>query len=179
MHVFLTGAKQVGKTTVIQRFVAQSGLGADGFVTTWVDGDAGRRLTLSAYDSPPGAGVDVACRDQGRAVAVDGVAGVFDIDGVRILDACGRRDVIIMDEVGALESSAVLFQEAVLRRLEGDVPVLGVVQPKRTAFLDAIRAHPSVTLLTVTPQNRDECVAWLVAQGVRRAGRGAMPTDAR
>ena len=43
----------------------------------------------------------------------------------------------------------------VLAALDGDMPVLGVLQKADTAFLQAVAAHPRVRVVTVTEENRD------------------------
>jgi nucleoside-triphosphatase len=61
-----------------------------------------------------------------------------------------------MDELGPAESGAKKFCEAVLAALDGDLPVLGVLQKADTEFLRAVAGHPRVRLVTVTVENRDE-----------------------
>ena len=50
---------------------------------------------------------------------------------------------------------AAVFCGAVLAALDGDMPVLGVLQKADTAFLRAVAAHPRVRVVTVTEENRD------------------------
>ena len=61
-----------------------------------------------------------------------------------------------MDELGPAESGAKKFCEAVLAALDGDLPILGVLQKADTEFLRAVAGHPRVRLVTVTVENRDE-----------------------
>ena len=42
-----------------------------------------------------------------------------------------------------------------LAALDGDMPVLGVLQKADTAFLRAVASHPRVRVVTVTEENRD------------------------
>ena len=44
---------------------------------------------------------------------------------------------------------------AVLAALDGDMPVLGVLQKADTAFLRAVASHPCVRVVTVMEENRD------------------------
>lgn len=41
------------------------------------------------------------------------------------------------------------------RALDGDIPILGVLQQAESEFLHRIARHPQVTVLTVTEENRD------------------------
>lgn len=89
---------------------------------------------------------------------------VFETAGVQILGTCGHADVIVMDELGSLESGAPAFQEAVMRRIIGDVPIIGVLKRSSTPFLDQLRAHPSIQTLEVTPANRDAMPALIASR---------------
>ena len=81
-------------------------------------------------------------------------AARFDTLGTAALSQ-RRGDVLLMDELGPAESQAAAFCGAVLAALDGDMPVLGVLQKADTAFLRAVAAHPRVRVVTVTEENRD------------------------
>ena len=165
MHIFLTGEKQVGKSTIVRKFISQSGLSADGFVTYWEeDGDGGRSLYLSRFGAAlqPGERFLIMHSSEQRPGSSDAVLRVFDVHGSGILDGSGNCDVIVMDELGFIESKAAEFQKAVMRRISGSVPVLGIIKPLRTEFLDRIRANPNVVVREVTVENRDDVLSWLL-----------------
>ncbi|MDR0520188.1 MAG: nucleoside-triphosphatase [Clostridiales Family XIII bacterium] len=193
MHLFLTGDIQVGKSTIIGKVVARLGLAPAGFRTVWdaPDQKGLERLYIlpfgGAGDSPCQAsahggreredGRDGMCdlarhgvkpaavrRSGGRMLEI--YPEVFDDTGVRILadEAAARRArIVVMDELGFIESGASAFQSAVLERLDGDIPVLGVIKPRRTTFLDEVRARGSVRIMEVTPKNRDALAAEAIA----------------
>ena len=75
---------------------------------------------------------------------------------------------MVMDELGWMESSSYAFQKAVFAALSGPVPVLGVVRDERLPFLDAVRSHPEVELLTITRENREQ-MREVVREKVRTA----------
>ena len=168
MHLFLTGYIQVGKSTALRRFLKDSGISADGFLTEFDSRGAVRRLYLKRFDTE-------ARRDYNdmRLVAEVGPGGMrpypeaFDTFGVDCIASAGKRRVILMDELGLIEEDSPLFKEAVLRRLDGGIPVVGVVKMRESPFLDAVRAHPDVEAITVTLENRDGIPALLA----ERAGR--------
>ena len=203
MHVFLTGEKHVGKSTIIRRVVSLSGLAADGFMTYWEsdgsrvrsltpspaepDGNASRSLTHSPAEPDGNASRSLThspAEPDGNAsrslflspysadlrqvekrllaksagygrIMREGATSVFDGYGCEILSASGKSDVIIMDELGFLESEAEAFQRAIMGHIAGSVRILGVIKPARTEFLDAVRSHPTVETLEVTTENRD------------------------
>jgi len=160
---FLTGDRQVGKSVIIGRFLQQTGLSADGFVTSWQDdADGERGLYLAPYGAT--GGHLLARWDGAAARPVPDIAEVFDTAGTAILDGSGAGDVIVMDELGRLESAALAFQRAVLARLDGPVPVLGVVRDAQTPFLDAVRVRARV--IRVHETNRDAVVRQLIEGGL-------------
>ena len=76
--------------------------------------------------------------------------------GVSLLKHTADCDILLMDEIGVQEDGAAEFHRAVLDCLDGDVPVLGVVRSKAGILTDAVRAHPKVKVVEVTPENRPE-----------------------
>jgi len=167
MHIFLTGGIQVGKTTVIRRFLKLSGLAADGFITFWEAHSGGiRKLYLSPFcsDMPPAKKHIIAHHDGQRLFLPENISDVFNELGGEILDASGKRDIIIMDELGFMESDATVFHEAVMRHILGKTPILGVIKPMRSGFLDGIRSHPNVAVKEVTPETRDVALEHVLKQ---------------
>lgn len=169
MHYFLTGGVQVGKSTIIKRLISALKLDAGGFMTRWVGTENGRVLVLLPYSVES----DGYTEANVAAVLENGIMTprieVFDAAGPRILERSAGRGVIIMDELGFLESRSFAFQEAVLKTLDGDIPVLGVIQPRDVPFLNRIRERPDVTLITVNAENRNDVFSKLLERGLFKA----------
>ena len=150
-HLFLTGEVQVGKSTLLRQLLARYFGAPGGFRTCWdSQQQRGALYLLPAAGGKRGEASLVARRtEDGMTV----YARRFDALGPALLQPEG--DCIVMDELGFLEREALEFQAAVLRALDGALPVLGVIKPRPSPFLDAVRRHPRVRLVTVTPENRD------------------------
>jgi nucleoside-triphosphatase len=169
MHLFLTGEVQVGKSTAIRRFLAQCPqLRVGGFHTVAVPGPADGwdsvHLLPATVDRPTTADTCVMTR---RGVYPDRqrqlFPAVFDTVGVPLLaQPC---DLLLMDELGFAEDTALAFQQAVLDCLDGPTPVLGVLRSRGGLLPDKVRQHPHVRVVTVTQENRDhipeELMQWL------------------
>ena len=157
LHLFLTGDVQVGKSTILSRVVAELGVPVSGFRTVAVAGEGGESDIFlipaggTREDCTPAS--HLAHRVPGRMPEVH--EEVFLSCGVPQLAECSGP-LVVMDELGWMESSCFLFQEAVFSVLDGTVPVLGVVRDRRLPFLDAVRGHPEVEVLVVTRENREE-----------------------
>ena len=64
--------------------------------------------------------------------------------------------LLVMDELGPHEAEAALFRQAVLKLLDGDIPILGVLQAPAERFWPEITHHPNVRMLEVTENDRDQ-----------------------
>lgn len=146
-HLFLTGEKGVGKSTLVRHLL--EGHTPCGFRTvrvTWV-------MDRPSVHLLPAVGGE-ATADNLLFYCGECDAARFDTLGTAAL-AQRYGDVLLMDELGPAESQAAAFCGAVLAALDGDMPVVGVLQKADTAFLRAVAAHPRVRVVTVTEENRD------------------------
>lgn len=155
MNIFLTGAVQCGKSTVIDRFLALTRLHPAGFRTSF--GDTRDREDRSLFIFPAATGP--ICDEAHTAVIFEGrtprtVPGVFDSLGVECLEMPG--DMVIMDELGRFEREELLFRQKVLEVLSSPRPVLGVLRTgMEIPWLEEIKARRDVTIVPVTTENRD------------------------
>lgn len=145
MNVLLTGNIQVGKSTAIRKFLENFDGSAGGFRTY----KSGKSLMIAPYSDGVGK-VCVIFEERGKRVLND----VFDGYGTElVLNSTG--DLLIFDELGRFELCSDNFTNAILRRFDGDTPILGVIKPEHNVFLDKIRSKGNLALITVTPENRD------------------------
>lgn len=160
-HLFFTGRKGVGKSTLVR--AAIEGKRAGGFFTRRVEGVLerpsvhllrARTADVPSADMPSvenflfycGSGADIQRFDKLGCGALADAAGC---------------EVLVMDELGPHEEQAAAFRQAVLRALEGDVPIVGVLQQAESPFLRQVASHPNVRVVTVTEENRDALRLWL------------------
>ena len=152
-HLFLTGPKNMGKSTLIRGLLAAEEGPLGGFFTVKHEGGiyllpaAGERaFTPENFLFRCGHGGDPARFDD------LGCAALADTAGCRLL---------VMDELGPHEAEAKRFQAAVFYALDGERPIIGVLQQAESEFLDRIAHHPWVTVLAVSGENRDALAAEL------------------
>lgn len=165
MPLFLTGARQVGKSTALRKALAASEKRFGGVMTRFDVRHGERKLYLLPYslsealpESIPDCAVCARMGAEGRRAD----PAVFDTLGVELLrKAMADADVIVIDELGFLEESAEGFRNAVSAALRGSKPVLGVVREGLGAWSEA----PLGEVIEVTAGNRDavpgEILAWL------------------
>lgn len=168
MNLFLTGPRQVGKSTALRRALAMSGARAAGLMTRFgaPGADGSRPLYLLPFSTaeawePPRSAPVCALLGGGRRAFPQ----VFDTAGTALLRAAASAQVLVLDELGFLEAEAGAFHAAVLELLAGDRPVIGVVREGLGCWADA----PFGELLPVTAENRDgvprELCRWLARYG--------------
>ena len=154
-HVFLTGAVQCGKSTVVSRVLAGWAGAVGGFRTGFGPDRACPERLLYLWSASESARYDSdhAVVKFFNGCAPQPIPGRFDALGTACLT--GTPALWVMDECGRLEREALAFQRAVLEKLEGDTPVLGVVREGFPGWTKSIATHPNVELTTATEDNRD------------------------
>lgn len=153
-HLFLTGEKQIGKSTLIRKLLAARPSDYGGFFTVRIrsekDGWMYTHL-LRPDELPSEENVLFCCNGPNPYDPVKR----FEKLGCVALEASSSCRLILMDELGPHEEAAVIFQQKVFEILDGNIPVLGVLQKADSPFLSRIAAHPAVRVVTVTEENRD------------------------
>jgi nucleoside-triphosphatase len=182
--IFLTGEPGVGKSTIISKVVNTIGITPQGFNTLAqplqspvipdrnhvILGEVpestaqyNEGIYIVPYGDTPLRGMSpVGTRNRSER-KVTAFPEIFDKLGVKILADSQGAGLIIMDELGFMESKALLFQQKVLQILNSDATVLGVIKPKQTPFLDAIRELSSVEVIEVTKNNRDDIPSQIIS----------------
>lgn len=80
---------------------------------------------------------------------------LLDTLAVSYLENLPEGSLVILDEIGTLESASPLFQQAIMRILGGNYDVLASVKAQNTDFLRKVRSHPDCELFIITPANRE------------------------
>lgn len=165
MHVFLTGEKQIGKSTALRSAAALLGRPVYGFRTFFVDRmDDQKKLYMlpaASQEAPQDAQVVTRFVDRHPCPLPER----FDAIGGALLQQARAHPegLIIMDECSRFERDALRFQHEILQCLAEDTPVLGVVRLNAAGWVESIRKHPNVKVLTVTADNRDELPQLIVS----------------
>lgn len=154
-HLFLTGERGVGKSSLIKMLVEQAGDPVGGFFTVKsgnvFPGKSSLHLLSLAEPLISSASNFLAfCGEPDEMTA-----GRFDRLGPAALSAVKNPGLLVMDELGPHESEAFLFWEAIFHALDGPVPILGVLQKADSPFLEKVRSHPQVEVLEITEKNRE------------------------
>lgn len=155
-HIFLTGQKQVGKSTIWRTVLADRQ--HTGFQTIPFHLDGFKRgYTFHSMIDLPDRLNDAPCVIRVNENRHAAVPAVFDGAGAEALRLALASEcpVILMDELGKVERNCAAFLDAVTACLDsGEHHVLGVLQLGEAPMQQAVRAREDVLLLTVTEDNR-------------------------
>ena len=154
-HIFYTGPRGIGKSTLLQKHLAQFQGVFTGFRTVKVprgDSFSVHMLPVDKKEMPTEENL-LFYRGEKRAYEQNALR--FDAIGCRYLADLEGAELIVMDELGSAESAAKAFQDRVLELLDGEIPILGVLQEGESAFQQRVATHPNVELIYVTEENRD------------------------
>lgn len=158
MHTLIVGARGVGKSTLIRRVLEELDKPVFGFYTRKEDylADVTRGSPVYIYEA-----------GKPHLQSEDNLVGyclnkhpetnkaTFDRFAPKLLAQTAAGGIIVMDEIGFMESLSEDFCAAVMSILDGDVPVIAAVKDKDTPFLEAVRSHYNSKCFTITQENRD------------------------
>lgn len=156
--ILLTGRPGSGKTTLIRHVLARLAGPAGGFYTQEIR-EAGRRMGFEIITLDGGRGilahVDISSKHRISKYGVDlSALETFAIPAM--LAAVEHNKLVVIDEIGPMELLSPEFRQVVLDILGSSASVLGSIVWRSTPFTDQIKSRPDVTLLEVTPENREE-----------------------
>ena len=161
MKLFLTGDPGCGKTTVVRRVAERLApkVAMTGFWTEELrEGDTRtgfRGVTLDGRDF-----LLAHVREKGVAkvgpygVVLEGLERV----GVDALRPAPATRLVVLDEVGKMESFSTAFRDAVEALLASPVPVLGTVAVHGVGFPKRVRQDRRIELVRMSRASRDAMV---------------------
>jgi nucleoside-triphosphatase len=166
-NILLTGKPGVGKTTLIRRLLAHGGWRAGGFFTEEVRAGGQRTgfrlVTLDGREALLASARPAAWRPRVGRYTVH-LESLEELAIPALQEALAQAELIVIDEIGKMELLAPAFRPVVLACLDAAKPLLATIGVGQDATMRAIRARPDVTLIEVTPANRDRLVHEVAAR---------------
>ena len=82
---------------------------------------------------------------------------IKDIEGIAVpsMIPTKKDEIVVIDEIGKMECFSLQFKETLTKVLDLPNWVIGSIAQKGDAFIQGIKERADVTVITVTPQNRD------------------------
>ncbi len=158
-HIVLCGRRNVGKTTMTKRLMKELSVPVYGYQTSTVvtDDDGTHHIYMYPAGRVDGRMAEINhigdCNTIERTVNLE----VFDDLGVRLLKLARPDGVIVMDEIGFMETGSKCFCDEVLKAFDGDIPILATIKDTDLGaeYMDRIKQHPSVRLYKLTRDSFD------------------------
>jgi nucleoside-triphosphatase len=163
----LTGPPGVGKTTVLRRVAEElADLEIRGFTTEEIR-EAGQRVgfRIETFDGRSDVLAHVEIRSPHRVSKYGVDVGALD----RMLAeqfSASRADLVLIDEIGKMESFSGRFVETVESLLDSAGVLVATVALRGEGFIEAVKRRPDVLLWNVSRSNREGMPA-KVAEWVR------------
>lgn len=154
-HILICGRNGVGKSTLIRSLLDVVSVPVYGMITKkeaprW-DGYSPVYIHLYGKERTFSQENCIGLCREGNSVAYPDAFDRF-TDNMQF----PRDGVIVLDELGFLESNASLFKNAVFGILDDAPLVIAAVRDKNTAFLNAVRNHPRAEVYFIDEENRNE-----------------------
>lgn len=158
-HALIVGDIGVGKSTLINRVLEELNVSIAGFET---------KKEERLWDKEKGLPVFIHKAGAERHFTEENLLGwrccpnkvtfteTFDrySEMLRNISGC---DIIKMDEIGFMEAGSEAFRSAILKCLDGDIPVIAAVKSMEgVPFLEEIRSHSKCVRFDINAENRDE-----------------------
>ena len=158
MKILICGDINAGKSTLIERLIADTGEAPRGYITVRMPENAEGVSNVYLYNIayPPERTEDAEVIIRFRREKRESFPEKLDTLGVQYLTDIPEDSLVVLDEIGTLEDRAPEFQKAILRILDGPYRVFASVKAQNTDFLRAVRRHPDCELFIITPENREK-----------------------
>lgn len=156
MNILLTGKYNIGKTTLLKRLLDELNLEYSGYTSSAIEEDkAIIGFKMNAMDEQ-NESFTIGIKD--TPFTCQPVTEAFEKKGTNLLKRSleKTKSVIILDELGFLESEAHNFQKAVFDCFDSPQLVIGILKGRNTPFLMAIRAREDIHFFNVTDFNHEK-----------------------
>jgi len=157
--LFLTGEPGVGKTTIFQKVVSELGDDCAGFYTREMREDNLRvGFELITVNMPIGNGPLAHVNfDKNYQISKYGV-DITHLEKVIAVtkDLFDKNKILIIDEIGPMETFSEPFKDFIKEVLASDERVLATIKMTEDPWRDALKNNFNIPLVTATLENRDK-----------------------
>lgn len=167
MHILLIGPPGSGKSHLIHRVTKSLGKPLFGYETVKEDdlAVAGKGSPIYIYEIGKN---HARTSDNLAGWCLDHHATTYPETFTRFAPKLSRPvpddHLIVLDEIGSMESRSAAFCDAILALLDGDIPVIAAVRDKDTPFLNTVRSHPKCRCFRLSEADPDSILSQIIQE---------------
>jgi nucleoside-triphosphatase len=161
--ILITGPSGIGKTSILRRTVTElknRKYDVGGMVCREVR-EAGMRVGFEIIDLSTGARGWLAHMNQPTGPKIGKYrVNMTDLEVIgvgAVLDAVKKADILAVDEIGPMELSSIAFNDALVKAVESNKPMLGTIHyGLSNSLVNSIKIRDETEILKVTYENRED-----------------------
>ena len=158
LNIFLTGKSGCGKSTMINKILDSLSIEYSGYRTLsyYINGQD-KGFYIIGYEDVEGNYSPISIKIGEKKCC--GIKETFEIVGSEILRKSRENSnikLILMDEIGVLESDALKFKEEIIKCLNSDHLVIGVIKKKDSEFLNYIKFNKGNIIIDIEDKSNGE-----------------------
>lgn len=170
-NLLVTGRPGSGKTTLVESVIQRFAGTAGGFTTSEIrEGGVRKGFRIRALDGQAGvlAHVDIASPIRVGKYGVD-LRAIESIAVRAVRSAVAGSRIVVIDEIGRMETACEQFRQAVRDALDSSRVVLATIQQRPDPFADSLKSRADTRVFELTEQNRnrvrEQVLAFLREEG--------------
>jgi len=162
-NILITGPPRCGKSTLIERVIIRIERPVTGFFTQEIK-EKSRRVGFSINTLGGREGILAHQSIKGQFRVGKYGVNLKDIDSLAVpaMIPARKGEIVVIDEIGKMECFSRLFKETLIRVLDSPNWIIGSIAQKGGPFIQRIKGRDDVSLIRMTPQNRDGLVDQLL-----------------
>jgi nucleoside-triphosphatase len=162
-NILITGLPGSGKTTLVEKVVAQLDVPVAGFITR-ENRERGNRVgfSIDTVDGRSGVLAHVDFKSRYRVGRYGVPLETIDKIAVPSLVVSSSNVLIVIDEIGKMECFSEVFKKAVLEALDSSNSVLATIAMKGDSFIQSLKSREDVSVIELNQANRDMLISSLI-----------------
>jgi len=162
-NILITGPPRCGKSTLIKKVVSRIESPLTGFFTLEMR-NKGQRVGFSINTVDGREGILAHQNMKSRFRVGKYSVNLKDIEAIAVpsIMPTRKQQIVVIDEIGKMECFSRLFKETLIKVLDSPNWIIGSIAQKGDPFIQRIKGRDDVSLIRMTPQNRDGLVGQLL-----------------
>lgn len=155
IHILICGPRGAGKTTLIARIITETALPVCGYKTAVdsISADGIKTICMFPVNSGKKEGTVIG---HSKNKVLDVNYDTFEDLGIRLVTERPDNAILIMDEIGYMETGSERFCREVIEAFDSNVYIIAAIKADDCGheYLQMIKSHPSAAVFDLNESNR-------------------------